>query len=201
MPLLTVPSEVGPNLRGHELCGRGVSELVPAYLAGRHVAQRLEPRIRKGGLKYLGGRNLSEEDAMTRKYDELLARAQSTLEKTAHKSTQERLEIPEPQVIWVGNKTILRNYSEYPKLMRRDPDRLLMYLAKELATAASLDGDRAIFIGRKDKTSFQQLFQRYMQDNVTCPVCGSPDTHIVTESRLHFRVCEACGARSSARVN
>ena len=59
-----------------------------------------------------------------------------------------------------------------------------MYLAKELATAASLDGDRAIFIGRKDKTSFAQLFTRYMIDNVTCPVCGSPDTHIVTESRL-----------------
>ena len=78
-------------------------------------------------------------------------RAQSTLEKTAHKSTQNRLEVPEPQVLWVGNKTILRNYAEYPKLMRRDPDRLLMYLAKELATAASLDGDRAIFIGRKDK--------------------------------------------------
>jgi translation initiation factor 2 subunit 2 len=152
-------------------------------------------------LKYLGGSILSAKLELTRPYDDLLARAQSTLEKTAHKSTQDRLEIPEPQVIWVGNKTILRNYSEYPKLMRRDPDRLLMYLAKELATAASLDADRAIFIGRKDKTSFAQLFQRYMQDNVTCPVCGSPDTHIVTESRLHFRVCEACGARSSARVN
>ena len=141
------------------------------------------------------------EKRMVRQYDDLLSRAQSTLEKTAHKSTQNRIEIPEPEVLWVGNKTILRNYSEYPKLMRRDPDRLLMYLAKELATAASLDGDRAIFIGRKDKTSFIQLFQRYMVDNVTCPVCGSPDTHIVTESRLHFRVCEACGARSSARVN
>jgi translation initiation factor 2 subunit 2 len=138
---------------------------------------------------------------MPHTYDELLAKAQSTLEKTTHKSTQERLEVPEPQVLWVGNKTILRNYAEYPKLMRRDPDRLLMYLAKELATAASLDGDRAIFIGRKDKTSFSQLFSRYMTDNVICPVCGSPDTHIVTESRLHFRVCEACGARSSARVN
>ena len=138
---------------------------------------------------------------MPRSYDELLTKARSTLDKTAHKSTGARLEIPEPQVIWVGNKTILRNYSEYPKLMRREPDRLLMYLAKELATAASLDADRAIFIGRKDKTSFVQLFQRYMIDNVTCPVCGSPDTHIVTESRLHFRVCEACGARSSAREN
>ena len=152
-------------------------------------------------MKYLGETKSLEETELVRQYDELLARAQSALEKTAHKSSQNRLEIPEPQVIRVGNKTILRNYAEYPKLMRRDPDRLLMYLAKELATAASLDGDRAIFIGRKDKTSFSQLFQRYMVDNVTCPVCGSPDTHIVTESRLHFRVCEACGARSSARVN
>ena len=138
---------------------------------------------------------------MPRSYEELLAKAQSTLEKNTHKSTQSRVEVPEPQVLWVGNKTILRNYAEYPKLMRRDTDRLLMYLAKELATAASLDGDRAIFIGRKDKASFIQLFQRYMLDKVTCPVCGSPDTHIVTESRLHFRVCEACGAKSSARVN
>ena len=40
-----------------------------------------------------------------------------------------------------------------------------------------------------------------MMDNVTCPVCGSPDTHIETVSRLHFRVCEACGARSAAKVN
>jgi translation initiation factor 2 subunit 2 len=152
-------------------------------------------------LKYLFSTKFAQRSTLPRSYDELLSKARSTLEKTAHKSTENRLEIPEPQVIWVGNKTILRNYSEYPKLMRRDPDRLLMYLAKELATAASLDGDRAIFIGRKDRTSFSQLFQRYMADNVTCPVCGSPDTHIVTESRLHFRICEACGAKSSARVN
>src|SRR5438552_4614383 len=137
---------------------------------------------------------------MTRPYQELLSRARTILEKESKKANVNRLELPEPAVLWVGNKTIFRNYAEFPKLLRRDPDRLLMYLAKELATAASLDGDRAIFIGRKDKTSFSQLFQRYMQDNVTCPVCGSPDTHIVTESRLHFRVCEACGARSSARV-
>jgi translation initiation factor 2 subunit 2 len=138
---------------------------------------------------------------MSSPYDELLTRAQASLQKISSKSTENRLELPEPVVIWVGNKTILRNYAEFPKLLRRDPDRLLMYLAKELATAASIDGERAIFIGRKDKASFAQLFQKYMSDNVTCPVCGSPDTHIETVSRLHFRVCEACGARSAARVS
>jgi len=138
---------------------------------------------------------------MSRQYDDLLSRARASLEKISTKSSLNRLELPEPEVLWVGNKTILRNYAEFPKLFRRDPDRVLMYLAKELATAASLDGERAIFIGRKDKASFVQLFQKYMADNVTCPVCGSPDTHIETVSRLHFRVCEACGARSAARVS
>ena len=74
-----------------------------------------------------------------------------------------------------------------------------MYLAKELATAASLDGERAIFIGRKDKQSFAVLLKRYMNDRVICPVCGRPDTHTKKVKRLLFLVCEACGARSSIK--
>lgn len=133
-------------------------------------------------------------------YDELLLRAKEALEKGGKRGSTIRLELPEPDVIWVGNKTIFRNYAEFPKLLRRDPNRLLMYLAKELATAASMDGERAIFIGRKDKESFSQLLQRYMRDAVICPVCGSPDTHLEKVKRLQFMVCEACGARSVAKV-
>jgi len=137
---------------------------------------------------------------MVRSYDELLTRAREGLVQDAKKSGALRLELPEPDVIWVGNKTIFRNYSEFPKLLRREPGRVLMYLAKELATAASLDGERAIFIGRKDRDSFSQLLQRYMKDGVLCPVCGSPDTHLEKEKRMWFMVCEACGARSVAKV-
>ncbi|MDV3244663.1 MAG: translation initiation factor IF-2 subunit beta [Nitrososphaerales archaeon] len=137
---------------------------------------------------------------MTRSYDELLSRAREGLVQEAKKSGALRLELPEPDVIWVGNKTIFRNYSEFPKLLRREPGRVLMYLAKELATAASMDGERAIFIGRKDRESFSQLLQRYMKDGVLCPVCGSPDTHLDKEKRMWFMVCEACGARSVAKV-
>ncbi len=138
--------------------------------------------------------------SMTRPYQELLSRARGILEKESKKANVNRLELPEPAVLWVGNKTIFRNYAEFPKLLRRDPNRFLMYLAKELATAASLDGERAIFIGRKDRESFAQLIQRYMKDAVICPVCGSPDTHLEKVKRLQFVVCEACGARSVAKV-
>lgn len=137
---------------------------------------------------------------MKRTYDELLSRAREGLVQESKKSGTLRLELPEPDVIWVGNKTIFRNYSEFPKLLRRESGRVLMYLAKELATAASLDGERAIFIGRKDRESFSQLLQRYMKDGVLCPVCGSPDTHLDKEKRMWFMVCEACGARSVAKV-
>jgi len=115
---------------------------------------------------------------------------------TPAKSTGIRLELPEPQVIWVGNKTILRNFADYPRLLRRDANKILMFLAKELATAASIDGERAIFIGRKDKQSFSVLLNRYMRDYVLCPVCGSPDTKVEKAKRLQFLLCEACGAKS-----
>jgi translation initiation factor 2 subunit 2 len=142
----------------------------------------------------------SKNPPMTRSYEELLSRARAGLDKDAKKSGALRLELPEPDVIWVGNKTIFRNYAEFPKLLRRESGRVLMYLAKELATAASLDGERAIFIGRKDRDSFSQLLQRYVKDGVICPVCGSPDTHLEKDKRMWFMVCEACGARSVAKV-
>jgi translation initiation factor 2 subunit 2 len=39
-----------------------------------------------------------------------------------------------------------------------------------------------------------------VKDGVLCPVCGSPDTHLEKEKRMWFMVCEACGARSVAKV-
>jgi len=110
-----------------------------------------------------------------------------------------RLELPKPDIFWVGNKTIFRNFMDFPRIIRRNPNHLLMFLAKELATAVSLDGDRAIFIGRKEPQSFSVLINRYMKDFVDCPVCGSPDTRLEKVKRLQFLVCEACGARSPTK--
>lgn len=134
-------------------------------------------------------------------YDEMLQRLRSELTTSSEKPQEERLELPAPQVLWVGNKTFLRNFMEYPRILRRDPDKILLFLAKELATAASMDGDRAIFIGRRHAESFKVLFQRYIKDAVICPVCGRPDTHIEKSKRLQFLICEACGARSPVKFS
>ena len=138
---------------------------------------------------------------MSLSYDEMLQRLRKNLGGVVQKRTDTRLEIPLPNVIFVGNKTIFRNFMEFPRLLRRDPNKILMFLAKELATAASLDGERAIFIGRKDRQSFAVLLNRYLKETIICPVCGSPDTHIEKVKRLQFLICEACGAKSPVKTS
>jgi len=133
-------------------------------------------------------------------YERLLKRLQGQLKNTSRKEAS-RLELPSPQIIWVGQRTIFRNFIEFPKALRRDPEKLLLYLNKELASAGYIAGERVIFLGRKEPSSFATLIDRYVKDYVICPVCGSPDTRTEKNKKLGFLLCEACGARSSVKGN
>lgn len=133
-------------------------------------------------------------------YESLLKRLQDKLGNTAKKA-KGRLEIPTPQIIWVGKNTIFRNFMEFPKALRRDPEKFLLYLNKELASAGYIAGERVIFLGRKTPSSFQALIDRYVKDYVQCPVCGSPDTRTEKSKKVGYLICEACGAKSSIKGN
>ena len=131
-------------------------------------------------------------------YENLLKRIQSKTV-TQEKKSVSRLELPRPDIIWVGRKTIFRNFADFPKVMRRDPEKVLLYLAKEFGSAAYIAGEKGIFVGKKEPSAFMSLFERYMKEYVMCPVCNSPDTKIERMKRLSFLVCEACGAKSSIK--
>jgi translation initiation factor 2 subunit 2 len=133
-------------------------------------------------------------------YESLLKRLQGRLGNTSRKEAS-RLEIPSPQINWQGQRTIFRNFMEFPKALRRDPEKLLLYLNKELASAGYIAGERVIFLGRKEPSSFGTLIDRYVKEYVICPVCGSPDTRTEKNKKLGFLLCEACGARSSIKGN
>jgi translation initiation factor 2 subunit 2 len=133
-------------------------------------------------------------------YEKLLKRLQGQLKNTSRKEAS-RLELPSPQIIWVGQRTIFRNFIEFPKALRRDPEKLLLYLNKELASAGYIAGERVIFLGRKEPSSFATLIDRYVKEYVICPVCGSPDTRTEKNKKLGFLLCEACGAKSSVKGN
>jgi len=133
-------------------------------------------------------------------YESLLKGLQGRLGNTSRKEAS-RLEIPSPQINWQGQRTIFRNFIEFPKALRRDPEKLLLYLNKELASAGYIAGERVIFLGRKEPSSFGTLIDRYVKEYVICPVCGSPDTRTEKNKKLGFLLCEACGARSSIKGN
>lgn len=131
-------------------------------------------------------------------YESLLKRIQDKLSDKKNQS-KARFELPLVDVMWEGQKTFLRNFLEFPKVLRRDPEKILQYLSKEFAVPAERLGEKAMFIGRRDPEDFTRLFQIYVKDYVECPTCKSPDTKILKENRISFLLCEACGAKSTLK--
>ena len=135
--------------------------------------------------------------AMKYDYNELLKRGCSQIPAVSLK--RERLELPTLYVNNVGMRTIISNFKDVAAAFDRDPQHILKFLTREMATAATYHEGRAIFQGKFRRDSFERLLQRYMDSFVTCPVCKRPDTKVVKEKRFTFLVCNACGARSSVK--
>jgi len=130
-------------------------------------------------------------------YDDLLKRACSQLPEVSLKVA--RLELPRLLISTVGMRTTIANFKDVAAVLDRDPQHILKFLTREMATAATYHDGRAIFQGKFRHDSFERLLQRYTENYVTCPVCKRPDTKISKEKRLTFLVCNACGAKSSVK--
>ncbi|MEM3737035.1 MAG: translation initiation factor IF-2 subunit beta [Candidatus Bathyarchaeia archaeon] len=131
-------------------------------------------------------------------YEQQLNRLYSNLPKGA--ATKTRFEPPRPSVVIAGNRTFITNLKHICETLNRDCQHLVRYLAKELATAGSIEEDQAVFQGKFDKVRVNHIVDDYIKEFVICPVCHAPDTKIVREERFRFLVCEACGAKSSVRA-
>lgn len=130
-------------------------------------------------------------------YSDLLNRARSGVPEVTMK--KERLELPRLLVSTVGMRTTIANFKEISDTLDRDPQHILKFLTREMATAATYHDGRAIFQGKFPRDTFERLIGRYMENFVICPVCKRPDTKILKEKRLAFIVCNACGAKSSIK--
>jgi translation initiation factor 2 subunit 2 len=128
-------------------------------------------------------------------YEELLKRARSQIPEVTLK--HERLELPRLRYSVIGMRTIVFNFREIADALNRDPQHILKYLTREMATAATTQDPRVIFQGKFSQETLDRLIHRYIENFVICPICKSPDTKIVKEKRLSFLICEACGAKSS----
>jgi len=131
-------------------------------------------------------------------YEKLLKRIDGERSKNSAE-IDSRFELPPVDVMWEGQRTYLRNFSDFPKIMRRDSAKLLQYLSKEFAVPAERIGDSAMFVGRRDPDDFTRLLKIYVNDYIVCPTCKSPDTRTEKEKRISFLICEACGAKSTIK--
>jgi translation initiation factor 2 subunit 2 len=139
--------------------------------------------------------SLSRKEIVSDEYAKLLDSALESIPKKT--SSGERFELPAIQGVRIGSRTIIQNFKDIADRMNRDPHHLLKFLSKELATAATMDGGRAIFQGVFKVESVNRLLNIYTQRFVICPVCKRPDTKIDKQERYAFLACEACGARSA----
>lgn len=112
----------------------------------------------------------------------------------------DRFEIPVVEIILQGNQTIIKNFSSVCEIFRRDPQHLLKYLTKELATPANFDGNRAILQSKIPQSLVQKKLEAYAKEYVICKECKRPDTKIIKEGRIFFLRCEACGAKTSVKL-
>ena len=131
-------------------------------------------------------------------YEKLLKRIDGERSKNSAE-TDSRFELPPVDVMWEGQRTYLRIFSDFPKILRRDSPKLLQYLSKEFAVPAERIGDSAMFIGRRDPDDFTRLLKIYVNDYIMCPTCKSPDTRTEKEKRISFLIWEACGAKSTIK--
>jgi len=129
-------------------------------------------------------------------YDKLLEKAYSELPEK--RVTKERLEIPMPETLVQGNKTIIKNFEAITNKLRRDQKHVGKYLAKELATSFTIEGGKLVLNSRLNERIINDKLKAYMEIYLYCKQCKLPDTRLdEVERGISVMVCEACGARSS----
>jgi translation initiation factor 2 subunit 2 len=130
-------------------------------------------------------------------YNYLLDRAKSLVpDKLLGK---DRFNVPEVSIFNEGNKTFVLNFKEVCDAINRQPNQLMKFLLRELATSGLVQGNRAVFQGRFSDNTLNDLIRRYTKEYITCPLCGQPDTVLKKEGRVTILVCEACGARNPVK--
>ena len=98
-----------------------------------------------------------------------------------------------------GNKTVISNLKKIAKDISREPDHLLKYLLRELATPGKFEGERTIFGTKVSATALNKKIKKYVSEYVYCSECGKPDTKLIEEKGIIYLRCLACGSKKPVK--
>jgi len=130
-------------------------------------------------------------------YEKLLNKAYAEVKVVS--STSKRFDVPNAKGRVSGKNTIITNISEISNYLRRPVEQLAKFLQKELATSGKIDNDALILKTRLNSTRVNEKVQKYVKEFVFCPVCGKPDTEILSQKGIKIKHCLACGAKSPVK--
>jgi len=108
--------------------------------------------------------------------------------KRAEKGT--RFEIPKVRVSNIKNRTIIENFEEIAKILRRDKEHLAKFLSKSIGAPYQINESTLIINKFVRKDFLQSRIEEYTKKFVLCKQCNNPDTKIEDKTMI----CEACGA-------
>jgi translation initiation factor 2 subunit 2 len=127
------------------------------------------------------------------KYEDMLKSAKEKLPVIVAKS--ERFEIPKVKGRVEGNKTIIVNFFQIASLLAREPEHMLKYLQRELATPGYLVDKRLVFGRKLASAMINDKLKKYIETFVLCK-CGKPDTKLLFEDGKQIKKCMACGTKT-----
>jgi len=113
---------------------------------------------------------------------------------------KERFEMPKVRGHIQGNRTVISNFLQIANTLGRDPEHMLKFVLRELATPGEIKKSGSVIIGSKVPASrINEKIKQYTNSYVFCYECGKPDTKIEREGNLSFIKCMACGAKHSIK--
>jgi len=128
-------------------------------------------------------------------YEEMLKRGKEQMPEVSDQI--ERFNIPKVKGHIEGNKTIVSNFSEISKTLRRKPEHILKFILKELAAPGEIRKESALFGTKLSASKINEKIASYAETFVLCKDCGKPDTKLTKEGGTYFLKCQACGAKHS----
>ena len=131
-------------------------------------------------------------------YEEMLNKAEKELPEQAVGSERFNLEKIKGHI--EGNKTVLVNLKKIAKDLSRDPNHLLKYLLRELATPGKYVRDRVILGTKVAASKINKKIKKYVSEFVQCSECGKPDTKLNEEKGgVIYLKCQACGVKKPVK--
>ncbi|MBU2560923.1 MAG: translation initiation factor IF-2 subunit beta [Nanoarchaeota archaeon] len=130
-------------------------------------------------------------------YKDMLKKARKEMPESVFES--ERFEIPKVLGHIQGSRTVISNFFAIADVLGRNPEHLLKYILKELATPGTLTKSALILGAKVPASRVNEKVRKYASEYVLCPDCGKPDTKIIKEGELFFIRCQACGSKHQVK--